>query len=738
MTEDLTYQTARVESKSKEGSWSSAFEFAPPSASEKSTRGVLLAAASVESGDKFDAELAGHQILSALQETYYTQVTGGILPALEKAVVAAHQRLITLVFSGEEGGESVDFNLVVGVLWGSVFYLAQLGEARAVILRGGGLKLIGHRKEASESELSVDEKPDVRTASGMLESGDKIVLGTPKFFDGIPAPELEAAVTSGGATYIAEKLNTKFAEKPAAAALVLTLGQDQESGGGIEEPGEEPTAEAVTVEPVAVAEAVAVSEDEAGNVTVEATQAEAAVVTAEDSGSEVEGIGEADEDKEAELPSEARPGGGWGERAQAAGVVGLGVARKTLPVVRNGVRSGVKLVQAAGIPALLKRTFGTLWDSLGKPRTAVEGVSDAKNRRTLLVLAGAALLILLIGIGINSLGKSGTNNKDRFNSLMTAAQAEYNEAQTDISTAPNQAKTLLATAQDNLNQAKALNVDPAQVSSLQDKINVLLDQANQVYHVTPTVLADLTTVRIGASGIDLAGDPNNLYVLDPSGGLYQVAVATGKITTLSSDISLNKGQNLFLLGSDLFTYVPGQGVWGYDLKKGKLTESLKVDPSWGTISDWTSYTAYVYALDSGKSQILRYAPGSTTQFGKSYVWLKAGTTDLTGSTSISVDGSIWVAQGGQVLKFVKGAPEAFALTGVTPAPTAIRAVYTTPDETNLYLLESGRLLVTDKTGAYIGQYLSDKLNGATSLIVDEIGKKAYVLSGGFIYTITLH
>lgn len=721
MTEDLKYQTARVESKSKEGTWSTAFEFAPPSASEKSTRGVLLAAASIESGDKFDAELAGHQVLSALQETYYSQVTGGILPALEKAVIAAHQRLITLVFSGEEGGQSVDFNLVVGVLWGSVFYLAQLGEARAVILRGGQLKLIGHRKEASEGELSVDEKPDVRTASGMLEAGDKIVLATPKFFDGIPAPELEAAVTAGGASFVAEKLDDKFADKPAASALILTLGTEDEAStaevaGGVA--GEE----IVSVEPVAVAEEVSVTQDEEGNVAVEEASAEADVVTVEQS--EEEPVGE-------EAPIESPAGPGWVNRGKAFALTALALAGKAVSI-------GVKAVQAAGIPGLARKTFGKLWDSLGSPRTAVEGAVEAKNRRTLLVLAGVALLILLGGVAVNSLGKGDTSKRDRFNSLIAAAQAEYNEAQTDVTTSPVQAKTLLATAQDNLSQAEALNIDNNQVKDLRAKIAATLEELNQVFRITPDTLVDLSSVRVGAAGVDLAGDKNTLYTLDPTGGLYQVTVATGKATSLSSDLALSKSQNLFLLGANLFAYVPGQGIWGYDLKKGKLTQSAKVDPSWGTITDWATYTAYAYALDTGKSQILRYAPATTAQFGSASVWMKAGVTDLTGATGVMVDGSVWVAQGGQVLKFVKGVNQNFALTGVDPAPTAIRAVYSTPDETNLYLLESGRLLVTDKSGAYVAQYVSDKLSSATSLIVDESGKKAYVLAGGSILTITLH
>src|SRR5581483_8553345 len=224
MTKDLTYVTGKITTEPKEGKWSTAFEFAPPSSSERASRGVLVAAAAISASDKFDAPLAGSQVLSALQEDYYAQTTGGILPALERAVTSAHQRLITLVFSGEGGEEAVDFNLVVGVLWGSVFYLAQLGEARAVIRRGGELKLIGHRTGAEDGDLAVGEKPDIRTASGLLEIGDKIVLATPKFFDLLPAEELSRTMENGPADYIAGKLQPKYESEPEASAIILTLG----------------------------------------------------------------------------------------------------------------------------------------------------------------------------------------------------------------------------------------------------------------------------------------------------------------------------------------------------------------------------------------------------------------------------------------------------------------------------------------------------------------------------------
>ncbi len=704
MTKDLTYQTGKVTTDSKEGHWSTAFEFAPPSQSEKASRGVLVAAISITASPKFDSALAGDQVLSALQEDYYAQTTGGILPALERAVTSAHQRLITLVFSGQGEEEAVDFNLVVGVLWGSVFYLAQLGESRAVIRRGGELKLIGHRTGAEDGDLAVGDKPDIRVASGLLEVGDKIILGTPKFFDIIPAEELSRVLENGPGDYVAGKLKDKYADEPEAAALVLSLGVE-----GIPSPAEDAV---VLAEPV-----ITEKEEVAPEVTKEdVVEAPAEVkepepVVAELSAQVSKDVGKFSDNLQA-----------WGKKIMSLAVV-------------FGAQA-YRVVRGSGVGKHAKKLFGHAWKALGSPRTAVEGATEAKNRRTLIILAGALLIILLASIGINSLFKGDSSKRLRFDNLVKSAQAEYDEAETSASLNRAHAKDLLVTATTNLKDAGDLHIDDSKVKDLQAKIAALLQTVNLVYKVDPATFYDLTILKAGASGADLAGDKGVLYVLDPTGGLYQLSTADRKGVVLSSDLSLSKGQSLALNGTNLFSFVAGQGVFGYDLKAKKLSQTSKLDSAWGRIADLTSYNGNVYLLDAGKNQIWRYSPISAAQFGPSTQWLKEDAV-LSSASSIQVDGNVWVGQAGDLLRFASGKRDSFLTQDVFPALSNVKAVFTTVDTTSVYLLEPGRVVVTDKNGAYQAQYTSDKFQTATSLIVDEAGKKAYVLADKIIYLLEL-
>lgn len=720
MTKDLTYSTGKIQTTPKEGKWSTAYEFAPPSASEKASRGVLVAAAAISASAKFDSALAGNQVLSALQEDYYAQTTGGILPALERAVTSAHQRLITLVFSGEGGEEAVDFNLVVGVLWGSVFYLAQLGESRAVIRRGGELKLIGHRTGAEDGDLAVGEKPDIRTASGLLEVGDKIVLATPKFFDLIPAEELSRVMENGPADYIAGKLKDKYADEPEAAALLLTLGVE-----GVPTPAED----AIALAEVPVSEVAAEPKEEAES-EAPAEPKEEETPAPEETAMEAPPVPAQPEPVIPELSTAVAKDIGKVTRIFGTFLGSLG------PIVGGTVRTSRGLVKKAGLVGAAKNLFGSLWSAAGSPRTAVEGVSEAKNRRTLLVLAGALLVILLVFAGFNSLFKGDSSKRTSFDNLIRSAQAEYDEAQATASLNRTQAKQLLTTASSNLDQAAALKIDDNQVKTLRDKVSALLEMVNQVFKVDPTVFYDLSILRVGAAGSDLAGDSTTLYILDPTGGLYQLTVASKKGAVLSSDLSLAKGQSLAVVGTNVFSYVPGQGVFGFDLKKSKLSQAARVDAAWGKITDLASYLGNLYLLDAGNNQIWRYTPASAAQLGTATKWVKE-TASLESASSLAVDGSIWVGQAGDLLRFSGGNRDSFLTQDVTPPLSAVKAVYTTPDTKNVYILEAGRVVVVDKNGAYQSQYQSDKFQNASSLVVDETGKKAYILADKQVYLLEL-
>lgn len=698
MEKELKYKVGKVHSEAKEGRYSFCLEVVPDDPREL-TRGVLLAVVSISASSKFDAEAAGKKVLAALRENFYSQNSGGILVALEHAVVAAHQRLLTIVFSG--GDESaVDFDLVAGVLWGSVFYLAQLGNGRAVILRGGKLRLIGHKKDGGE--LAASDRPEVKTASGLLEDGDVLSLGTPKFFELVPNVELEAMLGAESVKKVTNEIAGKVKEDPMAAGVVLMI------GGGVEE--------AVTNELEPVKESAKVEKEELR---------------------EPEKIEPPKED--ADLLAKAACGGRV-QVSQFKGRLDTLVAKAKGGLGPVGMRAGEQV-------GTIRRRYGRkeylnifmekvrqLWDRLGRPRTAMEGVDQAKNRRTLLTLAALLLVILLVGVVINNFMKGSGRDRGRFDNLVSTAQGQYDEAQQAQSNDKARAEELLASASDNLKEAGGMHFDDKKVGNLQSKIVALLDGLEGIVAVNPTQVFDLSSLRLGAQGSAMTGGGVVLYVLDAAGALYSVNVSGKSGEVLSSDVALKHGSGMTLVGNSLYSMVPGAGIYSYDLISRKLTLVSAVSPTWGRIDGMAGYQNFLYLLDSGNNMIWRYSP-TARGLGSATTWLKSG-SDLSGASAISVDGSVWVGGKGTVGKYANGRPSAFIMSG-NPQLGQVTVMYEDAATKNIYLVNGKSVVVVGKDGQYVGQYKSDKFDGVTGIAVDEGAGKAYILAQSKVYEFDL-
>ena len=159
----------------------------------------------------FEATAGGKIITSALQEEYYSLPEGSPLSALEKAVAAAHRRLLDIAHSTTTGTVGIDFDIVAAVLWGNILYLARLGTAAVYLLRAGVMKEIC---PAVEAQISV--------ASGIIAPADILILGSFKFRELFPVPYLEKNLDN------LETLVQNNPQKEDLTVLVLRLFEEKE------------------------------------------------------------------------------------------------------------------------------------------------------------------------------------------------------------------------------------------------------------------------------------------------------------------------------------------------------------------------------------------------------------------------------------------------------------------------------------------------------------------------------
>ncbi|EKE25473.1 MAG: hypothetical protein ACD_5C00144G0001 [uncultured bacterium] len=150
-----------------------------------------------------------------------------------------------------------------------------------------------------------------------------------------------------------------------------------------------------------------------------------------------------------------------------------------------------------------------------------------------------------------------------------------------------------------------------------------------------------------------------------------------------------------------------------------------------------TYLTYMYVLDPEASQIYRY-PRADGGFGEKNSWLK-NSTQLTKTSNLTIDDSIYVVDGKKITKFFKGEPQQLNLES---SSTSINydLVYTNLDSTSLYILDklNSRIVIFSKdSGKILAQYHSENLSSSTALAVDEKNKTAFIVTSAGLISISL-
>lgn len=210
----------------KEGKWSGVLTFEPEDQKQEKTRGRLFAVLDLTGSTALDLVHFGRLALETLKDEYYASEETSPLKSLEGAIHKAKHRLVELAF-GPEGAvpdSALNYNFAAAVLWGTVLYLAKFGASGLYLRRGGRIEELGEPK---------DEK--IFSASGMVQSGDVVVLGSSDFKRTFSVGELPGALDK------LESLASDLGNPAGISALVVRLELEAV-------PGEE---EEVVIAPVA-------------------------------------------------------------------------------------------------------------------------------------------------------------------------------------------------------------------------------------------------------------------------------------------------------------------------------------------------------------------------------------------------------------------------------------------------------------------------------------------------------
>lgn len=172
--EKLTVKIARLVGTPNQHSWSQVHSFIPEDKEKREKRGILLAVLSFSGEEGVEAVATGREILARFHEEYYGETETKIFTQLSRAVGKIEEE-----FAQPER----KLEIAAGVI---------AGEAAYLVVKGGGRILL--KRNSAVQTLVKGNQEKIETASGYLQLGDLLVLGTSLVFQVLPEGGLRAAL----------------------------------------------------------------------------------------------------------------------------------------------------------------------------------------------------------------------------------------------------------------------------------------------------------------------------------------------------------------------------------------------------------------------------------------------------------------------------------------------------------------------------------------------------------------
>jgi len=269
----------------------------------------------------------------------------------------------------------------------------------------------------------------------------------------------------------------------------------------------------------------------------------------------------------------------------------------------------------------------------------------------------------------------------------------------------------------------------------------VLFRSMHVVSSEPQLFFDVSLIKKGAQATAIGLSDDTMGIVDQTGETVYLLTVSSKNGQVVAGGDAFDIASCITVSSDQLYVMTGSGVHAIRLSDKKTTpQVIKKDSQWGTIGSLGSYGGNVYLLDTTKSRIWKYV-ATERGFSELREYLNSDTLpDLTKATSMAIDGSVWVGTGdGKILRFTQGKENTFVPQGVEPALGSDLSVYTSDTARNLYVLDrqNKRVVVLDKDGTYLAQYVWEQNLGVSGVVVLEKDKEIFILAEGKIFVIGL-
>lgn len=363
---------------------------------------------------------------------------------------------------------------------------------------------------------------------------------------------------------------------------------------------------------------------------------------------------------------------------------------------------------------------------------AGHGSLFTKKRKQTAIIAGAVLILLLVGLGLYRRSQHLAAEAAAWQATFDKAQDNKNRADSDLvygndARAQKEIETalgLLAT----LDVTKKEHKDT--VDRLTKEIGDVRERLRKIVPANPILLTELSGAANGSLTAPVLVKDKAYAVDNSSHTVLKVDVGDKSIKRItlpaSADqvVSGSKGKQ-----SVVFMTATGR-MYAVDTQTDAVV-ALGFQPKASSTTDIVLYANRAYILDGPNGQVYR-ASSIATGFGNPENYIKASNIALNGAVALAVDSNVYVLKpDGTLARFLSGGQEGFNLNAIDPPLRAASGLWTNADATRIAITDPAgkRVLVFNKDGSLKAQLTSDQFTGPRDVDGDEANKRLLVIDG---------
>ena len=361
------------------------------------------------------------------------------------------------------------------------------------------------------------------------------------------------------------------------------------------------------------------------------------------------------------------------------------------------------------------------------------------------IVAAALILLFCVSVIVGVWKQRQGSNNQSVITVINQAQYAFDEGVALLELNPVKGRQRLTDAQALLEPlAKAIaprSKDGRQVAALLTKVTDNLTQALHSVTGEPQLFYDAVLLKKDAVVASMSLDGDTLGLADPATKtVYQLTIPSKNGQIVAGGDSFTRASHIAARGDFLYV-LTDNGIASVSVREKKTIDALiKKDSQWGTIASMATFGGNLYLLDTQKSRIWKYV-ATDTGFSETREYLNPDSLpDLSRATSMAIDGSVWIGTSdGNIMRFGQGRELTFVPKGVEPGFGKRLTVFTSDALKNVYVLDTDtkRVVVLDKDGVYLAQYVWTGQLIPTQLVVSEKFKLILLLADGKLYSIEL-